>query len=139
MKYNLKRLKKVLNESPEVAAAYLFGSAAANESLVNDLDILVLLYPDINSQNIYFELLERISKSLGISADEVDVLFFDIQVTFPEVLYRAVTEGILIKNENQKLLTDNIEQLSKYFLENEFLIREAKRYRQERLEEFCAN
>jgi len=137
MDYNLDKLKKGLTDAPEVAAAYLFGSAAKNEPVVNDLDILILLYPDINSYDAYLELSYRIGQSQNINADKVDVIFFDVAMIDPEVLYEAVNHGILLKNNSPELLTDKIEELSMYFLENEFLLREAKRLRHERIEEFC--
>ncbi|MBC2696218.1 MAG: hypothetical protein HF982_13275 [Desulfobacteraceae bacterium] len=40
----------------EVAAAYLFGSAVINAPVVNDLDILLLVYPDIDKNIAYFDL-----------------------------------------------------------------------------------
>jgi predicted nucleotidyltransferase len=137
MKYDLDILKEVLNNSPEVAAAYLFGSAAKNEPVVNDLDILILLYPDVNQDHAYFELSYRIGQSQNLNADKVDVVFFDLEKVDPEVLYEAVNHGILLKNESPESLTDKIEELSNYFLENESLIKETKRLRRERIEEFC--
>ncbi|HEX9971038.1 MAG TPA: nucleotidyltransferase domain-containing protein [bacterium] len=137
MNLEIEKLKKILNDSPEVASAYLFGSAAKNEPVVNDLDILILLYPDINQDHAYFELSYRIGQSLNINADKVDVVFFDLDQVDPEVLYEAVNQGILLKNKHLDLLTDKIEELSRYFLENEFLIREAKKLRRERIKEFC--
>ena len=137
MNINPDKLKQVLSDSPEVAAAYLFGSAAKNEPVVNDLDILILLYPDINQDNAYFELSYRIGQSQNINADKVDVIFFDIEKVDPEVLYEAVNHGILLKNNSPDLLSDKIEELSTYFLQNESLIKETKRLRRERIEEFC--
>lgn len=129
MNFNLDKLKQLLNDSPEVAAAYLFGSAAKNEPVVNDLDILILLYPDINQDNAYFELSYRIGQAQNINADKVDLVFFDLDRVDPEVLYEAVNYGILFKNESPELLTDQIETLSNYFLKNESLIQEAKKLR----------
>jgi len=73
--YNLDMLKQTIRNSTEVAAAYLFGSAATGEPVVNDLDLLVLIYPDIDKNIAYFDLLYRISKSLDIPVDQVDLLF----------------------------------------------------------------
>ena len=42
MEYDLDKLGQALMDSPEVAAAYIFGSAVSEEPIVNDLDILVL-------------------------------------------------------------------------------------------------
>lgn len=138
MNVNLENLKKILEDSPEVAAAYLFGSAAKNETVVNDLDILVLLYSKFDFMQIHLSLTNRLAKSLSLSPEQIDLLVFDLQLAAPEILYKAVSEGILLKNESPELLTNQIEALSKYFLENEFLIKEAKRLNKERLEEFCA-
>jgi predicted nucleotidyltransferase len=139
MNIELEKLRKILNDSPEIASAYLFGSAAKNEPVVNDLDILVLLYQKINQDNAYFELSYRIGQALNINADKVDVVFFDLDQVDPDVLYEAVNHGILLKNNLPELLTDKIEELSRYFLENEFLIREAKKLRRERIKEFCCD
>lgn len=137
MTVDLQKLKQTLNESREVAAAYLFGSAAKNEPVINDLDILILLYPGVNPHNAYFELSYRIGQSQNINADIVDVIFFDLDMVDPEVLYEAVKHGILFKNQLPEFLTDKIEELSAYFLQNESLIKETKRLRRERIEEFC--
>jgi len=45
---NFKDLKIALEGCSEVSAAYLFGSAASGEAVVNDLDILVLLHQEID-------------------------------------------------------------------------------------------
>lgn len=139
MNFDIEKLRAVLNESPEVAAAYLFGSAAKNEPVVNDLDILILLYPDINQDSAYFELSYRIGQALNINADKVDVVFFDINQVDPEVLYEAVNLGIPLKNNSPELLTTKIEELSNYLFENEALIQETKQLRRERIEEFCCD
>ena len=45
MRLDLMALKRCLDEKPEVVAAYLFGSATEGESVINDVDILVLATP----------------------------------------------------------------------------------------------
>ena len=127
-------LKDVLHNSPEAAAAYLFGSAAGDEPVVNDLDILVLLSPRMDKDKAYFDLYARFMQVMELSGLRPDILFFDLQEADPHVLCDAVNKGILLKDESPELLTDRIESLSRYFLENEFLIREARRLRKE---EFC--
>lgn len=139
LNYNLDNLKKILNDSSEVAATYLFGSAKRNDPAVNDLDLLILLYPEIDMHSAYFTLSNRIAKYLGINMDKVDILFFDLQLAEPDILYEAVNNGILLKNSSPQLLTERIEELSSYFMENEFLIQESKRLTRERLEDFCAD
>lgn len=139
MEHSLENLKKILNEFSEVAAAYLFGSAAGNESVVNDIDLLVLLYSGINMYRVYFDLTDRIANSQGVSTDKVDILFFDLQTASPEVLYEAVNKGILLKNNSPEFLNEKIEDLSSYLVENEFLIKESKELTRQRLEEFCVD
>jgi len=137
--YNLDILKQTIRNSTEVAAAYLFGSAATGEPVVNDLDLLVLIYPAIDKNIAYFDLLYRISKSMDIPVDQVDLLFFDLQEADPSILYEAVNKGILIKNESPDMLSEMIDKLSLYFMENEFMIKHAAQLKRERLEEFCAD
>lgn len=139
MKPDIAALEKIIREIPEVVAAYLFGSAAREESVVNDMDLLVLLRPHVNAYEAHFELRRRLAEALSIFEDQVDVLIFDLEQADPAVLFRAISEGILLKNEDPDLLGDKIDALSRYFLENEPMIRRAKRLRKERLEAFCAD
>ena len=139
MIFDMKLLKQVIREFQQVAAAHLFGSAACNEPVVNDLDILVLHYSDTNKDSIYFDLTYRIAQALNLTEDHVDILFFDLQEASPDVLYKALNQGILLKNESPGLLTDKIDELSRYFMENEYLIRQAKQLEREQLEAFCGN
>ena len=131
-------LKSCLQSHDEVLAAYLFGSAARREFVQNDLDILVLLCPGTDPFQAYVDLTHNLSKTLRIREKHIDLLFFDLEAADPTVLYRAVNEGILLKNKDPLLLDDRIDALSRYFLENEPLFRNAKQLRRERLEGFCA-
>ena len=135
--FEIDSLRQIVEDSPEVAAAYLFGSAAANEPVVNDLDILLLLYPHVDKNVVYFDLHYRITHALGLAEDLVDLLFFDLEEADPEILYEAIDKGILIKNVSPDLLGEKIEALSCYLTENEFLIKQAKKLQHERLEVFC--
>ena len=78
------------------------------------------------------------SKALDTHERHLDLLFFDSEEADPTVLSRAVNEGLLLKNEDPDFLSDSIDELSRYFLENEPMIRRAKQLRSERLERFCA-
>ncbi len=137
--YNLDRLGRILLNSPEIAAAYVFGPAIAKEPVVNDLDILVLLYPGIDRNTTYFKLYDRIAKSQNVPENEIDILFFDLEEADPEVLYDAVNKGILIKNESPVLLVEKIEALSRYFVANEFILKQAELFEKKQLEAFCAD
>ena len=137
IKYDLDMLKQSLRNSPEVAAAYLFGSAATNAPVVNDLDILLLVYPDIDKNTAYFDLVCRISEALALPEGKIDILFFDLQEADPDILYEAVNNGVLLKNESPELLGESIEKLSLYLIQNEFIMARAKQLRHEQLEVFC--
>ncbi len=139
MKLNLTALKRCLDEKPEVVAAYLFGSAAEESSVVNDVDILVLLHPDADRYEAHFHLSGSVANALGISEDRIDMLFLNLDEAEPAVLYHAINRGVLLKNIDSNFLSDRIDSLSRYFLENEPMILQAKRLRQERIEAFCAN
>ena len=139
IKYDLAMLKQSLRDSPEVAAAYLFGSAATNAPVVNDLDILLLVYPDIDKNIAYFDLVSRISEALTLPEEKIDILFFDLQEADPDILYEAVNNGVLLKNESPELLGESIEKLSFYLIQNEYVIARAKQLRHEQLEVFCAD
>ncbi len=139
MNIDLSALKECLEASPEILAAYLFGSAAAGDSVVNDVDILVFLRPDVDKYNTYIELNLRLSKALGIAEDRIDLLFFSLEETDPRILYQAINKGILVKNDDPDMLADRLDNLSRYFLENESMIQRAKRLRRERLESLCAD
>jgi predicted nucleotidyltransferase len=139
IKYDLAMLKQSLRDSPEVAAAYLFGSAATNAPVVNDLDILLLVYPDIDKNIAYFDLVSRISDALTLPEEKIDILFFDLQEADPDILYEAVNNGVLLKNESPELLGESIEKLSFYLIQNEYVIARAKQLRHEQLEVFCAD
>ncbi len=93
MNFDLEKLKPALNDSPEGAAAYLFGFAAKNEPVVNDLDILILLYPYNNQDHAFFELSYRIGQSQNLSADKVDVIFFDINNEIDSIIDSIKSEN----------------------------------------------
>ena len=132
----LKDLKIVLEGCSEVSAAYLFGSAASGEVLVNDLDILILLHQEIDKDEAYINLIYNLSKSLKIPESCVDLLFFDSNEADPSILTRAVNRGILLINHDPEYLSNMIDNISRYLLENETMIIRAQRLRQERMEVF---
>ena len=136
---NIRKLKNLIQAMPEIAAAYLFGSAAEEGSVANDLDLLVLTFPGINQDQAYFEILYRLTQELSLSEEQIDLVFFELDVVDPHVLHSAINNGIIIKNQNPELLSERIDQLSLYFLINESYIQRAKALLEEQLEEFCAN
>ncbi len=132
----LKDLIITLEGCSEVSAAYLFGSAASGEAVVNDLDILVLLHQEIDKDEAYIDLIYTLSKSLKIPEACVDLLFFDSNEADPSILTRAVNRGILLINRDPEYLSNMIDNISRYLLENETMIIRARRLRQERMEVF---
>ena len=132
----LKDLKIVLEGCSEVSAAYLFGSAASGETVVNDLDILVLLHQEMDKDEAYINLIYNLSKSLKIPESCVDLLFFDSNEANPSILTRAVNQGILLINHDPEYLSNMIDNVSRDLLENEAMIIRARRLRRERTEVF---
>jgi len=133
---NFKDLKIALEGCSEVSAAYLFGSAASGEAVVNDLDILVLLHQEIDKDEAYINLIYTLSKSLKIPEACVDLLFFDSNEADPSILTRAVNRGILLINHDPEYLSNMIDNVSRDLLENEVMIIRARRLRRERTEVF---
>ena len=133
---NFKDLKIALEGCSEVSAAYLFGSAASGEAVINDLDILVLLHQEIDKDEAYINLIYTLSKSLKIPEACVDLLFFDSNEADPSILTRAVNRGILLINHDPEYLSNMIDNVSRDLLENEAMIILARRLRRERTEVF---
>jgi predicted nucleotidyltransferase len=133
---NISDLKSILEECHEVSAAFLFGSAASGEYMANDLDILVLLHQDTDKNEAFFDLTSNLSKSLKVPEAAVDLLFFDLEEADLSILTRAVNRGIMLINHDPEYLSNMIDNLSRYLLENETMIIRARRLRQERMEVF---
>lgn len=135
--FEISKIKNYLAENPDIIAAYLFGSAVSGERVVNDLDILVLLDQKANRLNIQLELISNLSRLTGLKADKIDVVIFDQEEVDPDILQTAINHGMLLKNIDQRVLSDRIDDLSQYYLKNEPMIFRAKRLEKERLEAFC--
>lgn len=127
------KLKICLQPRQEVVAAYLFGSTVVKAPIMNDMDILVLLRDDVDPLEIYIELKSSLADATGLSESKIDLLLFDLNHANPKVLIRAINSGLLIKNSKPNFLGKKIEALSKYFLENEPIIRRANFLKSEQL------
>jgi predicted nucleotidyltransferase len=90
--FDIEGIKGSLAAVPEIAAGYLFGSTARQEAVVNDLDLLIIVRPGSDAERAIWELIRQISEFLGVDADRVDILLFDLRQADPKLLYRAVTE-----------------------------------------------
>ncbi len=138
-RFKIQEVRNAVQVMPEIAAAYLFGSAAEGGPVVNDLDLLVLTYPGINQDQAYFNILCRLVQELLIPEEKIDLIFFDLDAVDPHILHSAVTNGIIVKDQDPELLSEWIEQLSLFFLINESYIQRAKALQDEQLEEFRAD
>ncbi|MBW2109719.1 MAG: hypothetical protein JRI36_13815, partial [Deltaproteobacteria bacterium] len=87
---SLRALKGVIEDCPDVVAAYLFGSAAQGAPAVNDLDILVLLRKEAEKDKVYVDLICRLCQALQISEDRIDLLFLDLKEADLIVLSKAI-------------------------------------------------
>ena len=134
---DLHLIKKCITESPDVVAAYLFGSAASAEQAVNDLDILVFLNEGAKRLETQFVLMNRLSNVTGFNSDRIDIVVFDLDEVEPVILQKAINQGILIIDNDPDFLSDRIEELSGYFLKNEPMIYRAELLKKERMEVFC--
>ena len=133
----LVKLRKGLEQNNDVLAAYLFGSIAAEEPVRNDVDILVLLREDTDRFETYTQLKRSLADTSGLPEDKIDLLYLDLREANPHVLIKAVNSGVLVKNSNPDLLSQRIEDISMYFLENEPVLQRAEILRRESLEAFC--
>jgi|WetSurMetagenome_2_1015567.scaffolds.fasta_scaffold376976_2 predicted nucleotidyltransferase len=118
----VERLKAFFQDREEVLAAYLFGSAIEDAGVVNDIDILLL--PRAGDLDALLLLLTELDVCLAehlglVSTDQLDLIPFDLRLVEPVILYQAVNTGILLKCVDETALAEAIENLSRYFLENE--------------------
>jgi predicted nucleotidyltransferase len=132
----LEKVTKCLEDRPEVTAAYLFGSAAENCAVQNDVDIMVLLREGVDRFEAYLNLKLILARATGLAEEKIDLLFFDLNEASPHVVFQAVNKGVLIKNADPDELSDRIDGLSRYLLENEPVFRRAGRLRKNQLEAF---
>ena len=77
---DIQKVQHSVQAIPEIAAAYLFGSAAEGGAVVNDLDLLVLTYPGINQDQAYFDILYRLTQELSLSEEQIDLVFFELDI-----------------------------------------------------------
>lgn len=104
--FKINKIKNYLAENPDIIAAYLFGSAVSGERVLNDLDILVLLEQKSHRLNIQLKLVSNLSRLTGLKADKIDVVIFDQEEVDPDILLTAINHGMLLKNIDQRVLSD---------------------------------
>jgi len=123
-------ITQILKNFDDIIAAYLFGSFP-HEKIFNDIDILVLFKKKHENLYLDFEITHLIAESLEINSEKIDLLPFDLKKVNPMILIQAVNNGMLLKNNSDELLTDQIEKLSQYFLENESCLYYRNKYLKE--------
>lgn len=131
------KLSKAIEQNNDVLAAYFFGSITAEVPVRNDVDILVLLREDVDRFEAYTHLMRSLAHASGLPEAKIDLLFLDLDGANPHVLIKAVNSGVLIKNSDPGLLSERIENISMYFLENEPVLQRAEILSRESLEAFC--
>ena len=123
-----------LNLRNDVAAAYVFGSFP-EAPVYNDIDLVILYHKDYTHAYSDYEIADLLAKALNVSTDIIDLIPFDLKKVSPLILIRAVNDGILIKDAAPDCLSDRLESLSQYFIENEPCLY----YRQKYLVELYSN
>ncbi|MBF0118769.1 MAG: nucleotidyltransferase domain-containing protein [Desulfobacterales bacterium] len=130
----IKKVQQELDKIESVVSAYIFGSIL-KKGVFNDIDILILLNNQADKNSIFLELPCNLARSLNISSNKIDILNFDLREANPIVLIKAV-KGRLIKNVDDELLTDKLEELSCFFLMNEPILYYRKELLRELLYEY---
>jgi len=82
-------------------------------------------------------LINKLSKVTEFKPDRIDIVVFDLDEVEPVILKKAINQGVLLINNDPDFLSDRIEELSGYFLENEPMIYRAELLKKERMEAFC--
>lgn len=94
----IEKIREYLENYANVAAVYLFGSAALRKGAVNDLDLLILERHKEDRLKLQWDLVHDLSKLSGFPPDKIDIVFFDREAVDPDVLKNAVNSGILLKS-----------------------------------------
>lgn len=114
----IERLTPVLKSQEKVVGAYLFGSTLGPCRPDSDIDIGLLLAPDISysekdAEKIQEEIFEELPHSGSHSYDLVILNY--VSAIFA---YRVITEGRLIYARDYEAVTDFMEKVSRQRAEN---------------------
>jgi len=104
------RLIELFRDLDGVEVAVLFGSLARVGSTAHDLDIAVKLSGKGGLIDLGY-IASRVAMALGVSEDSVDIV--DMDDASPILLYRILSEGIVIKG-NREALRRLAEKASEY-------------------------
>jgi predicted nucleotidyltransferase len=91
-----RRVRPALEASPEIAAAWVFGSVARGEARPeSDVDVAVLLRtPRATAADHHREILDLAARLEGASGRRVDLLVLGLHD--PIVVHRVLSEGVLV-------------------------------------------
>ncbi|MBZ4659222.1 MAG: putative nucleotidyltransferase [Desulfacinum sp.] len=127
----LVRLRQVLLEREDVAAALLFGSTAQGDPSARDVDVLILPVDRDAGLDFLVELQGVLAKALNVPADRIDAVLFDPEKVHRGVLMNAVRTGVPILIRDEEAYTDALERLSAILCVEEVYRRRAKAYLKE--------
>jgi len=107
----LQRICSLLERTPEVLFAYLFGSAARGESgPLSDLDLAVYLEPGLDPFAFRLLLTESVARCLGTEAFDLVVL----NDTPLLLCYEAIREGHILKESKSLRVEFETRVLNEY-------------------------
>ena len=120
----------VSQNAAKIAALYIFGSFTKNETVVNDIDILLLPAKDVDQEELYACVLKDLKQL--VTDFKIDLLLFNLKEVDPRILHQAITEGIAFVNDKD-YLGSKIDELSFILRQREYLYRQTKKYLMELL------
>ncbi len=92
----VEKLRKELSKLRDVKFISLFGSIAEGKTTpLSDVDVAVLPEEGADELLVVADILEIVTRSLGVTEDRVDVLLLNYASSLP-LLYNAVVRGILL-------------------------------------------
>jgi len=111
----IKQVQAVLNEFPQVAGAYLFGSAMELCRPDSDIDLGLILEPEVKPDTQEGDVL---ASEVAFSLKPVNGHPFDVVLLDPGkplFVFRVIKEGKLVYCRNRDRVTDLIEYVSRRY------------------------
>lgn len=122
------KIKEYFKQRDDVAAVYVFGSIIEDEEISNDIDILILSMPDVDEDDTIVKSIIDLSKMLKIPEKKLDIIPFSFDKVELLVLYNAVKKGRLLVENDSRVLSSRIEELSFRMMKTEPLRIRDKEY-----------
>jgi predicted nucleotidyltransferase len=111
----IERIETALRDFPQVAGAYLFGSVLEACRPDSDIDLGLILEPEIKPDSTEGD---RLEAAIAFSLPPVEMHPFDLVFLNPEkpiFVFRVIKEGRLIYCRNRDRVTDVIEYVSRRY------------------------